>query len=51
MILGKVRPFYQLSEEVQRTGGRNFFYRLAHEVSEGHVLRYIDYQPEIPANM
>lgn len=51
LYLGKVLPFYQLSEEVKRVGGSDFFYQLAHEVSEGRVLRYIDYEPEIPANM
>jgi hypothetical protein len=44
---GKVRPFHQLLDEVERTG-EIFFHGLARVISEGRVLRYIDYQAEIP---
>jgi hypothetical protein len=37
--------------EKTKSDGESFFHRLARVVSEGHVLRYIDYQPEIPRNM
>ena len=44
LLLGKLRPFHNLQEE-------NFFLSLARVVSEGQVLRYIDYHPEIPRNV
>lgn len=47
---GKVRPFHQLLGEVERTG-ENFFNGLARVISEGRVLKYIDYQSEIPRNV
>lgn len=34
-----------------RSDGQTFFRRLARVVSQGRVLDYIDYQPEIPRNM
>jgi hypothetical protein len=34
-----------------QSDGESFFHRLARVVSEGRVLRYVDYQPEIPRNM
>lgn len=34
-----------------RSKGESFFHRLARVVSDGRVLRYIDYQPEIPRQM
>ena len=41
---GKLRPFHNLPET-------NFFLSLARVVSEGQVLRYIDYHPEIPRDV
>jgi hypothetical protein len=35
----------------RRPEGETFFHRLAQVISDGHVLRYIDYHPEIPRDM
>jgi hypothetical protein len=49
---GRIRPFSKLLEEMERTSdSENFFHRLARIISDGHVLRYISYQPEIPRDM
>jgi len=34
-----------------KSDGETFFHHLARVISEGRVLQYIDYQPEIPRNM
>ncbi|CAF4341318.1 unnamed protein product, partial [Rotaria sp. Silwood2] len=48
----RIRPFNNLMEEIRnRSSGENFFHQLACIISEGHVLQYIDYQPEIPRNI
>ncbi|CAF1068038.1 unnamed protein product [Adineta steineri] len=48
----QIRPFNKLLEEMQnKNDGESFFHRLARVVSEGRVLKYIDYQKEIPGNI
>ncbi|CAF2918609.1 unnamed protein product [Rotaria sp. Silwood2] len=48
----RIRPFNRLLEEMEnKMDGETFFHRLARVVSEGRVLKYIDYQPEIPSNI
>lgn len=50
--LGRIRPFNKLLKEMERTpSSESFFHRLARIISDGRVLKYIDYQPEIPRNM
>ncbi|CAF1076010.1 unnamed protein product [Rotaria sp. Silwood1] len=45
----RIRPFNKLLEEMEnKSDGESFFHRLARVVSDGRVLKYIDYQPEIP---
>ena len=52
MYEGRIRPFNKLVEETQRRNdGESFFRVLARVISEGHVLRYIDYHKEIPGSM
>jgi hypothetical protein len=49
---GQIRPFNKLLAETEnRSDGQSFFQQLARVVSEGRVLHYINYQPEIPRNM
>ncbi|CAF4523047.1 unnamed protein product [Rotaria sp. Silwood1] len=48
----RIRPFNNLMKEIRnRSDEENFFHKLARIISEGHVLQYIDYQPEIPRNI
>jgi len=48
----KLRPFYRLSDDVKhRPQGGSFFQQLARVVSDGRVLEYINYEPEIPKEM
>ncbi|CAF3375104.1 unnamed protein product [Rotaria socialis] len=48
----RIRPFNKLLEEIKRNSkGEDFFHQLASVINEGHVLHYIDYQPEIPRNI
>jgi hypothetical protein len=35
----------------KKSDEESFFHRLARVVSDGRVLRYIDYHTEIPGNM
>ena len=52
LFAGRIRPFSRLLEETKRTSsGDNFFHQLARMISDGGVLRYIDYHNEIPRDM
>lgn len=52
MSLGRIRPFHKLTQEMERApSSESFFHRLARMISDGRVLKYIDYQREIPRNM
>ena len=52
LYVGRIRPFNRILDEMKsQPDGSTFFHRLAQVVSKGRVLRYIDYQAEIPRNM